>query len=92
MDRRGTLALSVTVAGLVGADWREVISHRESRSGMLAATSLRTTTCRRSPGSTRVEPRGSTASLPRTITLTNASRGRFKSRTRRPAMASSSTE
>ena len=39
------------------------------------AVSSRSSTCRRSPGRRIVEPRGGIASLPRTITLTTASRG-----------------
>ena len=44
----------------------------------------RTSTCSRSPDSSRVEPRGGIAWSSRTITLSSASRGRPRSRTRRP--------
>ena len=61
---------------------------RASRSRNSIATSWRTRTCRRSPASMRVEPRGGIACSPRMITLSSASRGRPSSRTRRPATAS----
>ena len=51
---------------------------------MSSATSSRTITCSRSAASMRVEPRGRSASSPRTITLRSASRGRPSSRTQLP--------
>ncbi len=54
----------------------------------MSATSRRTSTSSRSPASSRVEPRGSTASSPRTISETSASRGSPRSRSRAPTAAS----
>ena len=47
-------------------------------------SSERSSTCRRSPARRMVEPRGGIASPPRTMTLTTASRGSPRSRTRAP--------
>ena len=52
-------------------------------------SSERSSTCRRSPACRMVEPRGGIASSPRTMTLTTASRGSPRSRTRAPTTASS---
>ena len=53
-------------------------------------SSERSRTCRRSPARRTVEPRGGIASRSRTMTLTTASRGSPRSRTRAPTTASSS--
>ena len=74
---------SPSAAAARGAAARPTGPRASARAGrrISSATSSRTSTCSRSPASIRVDPRGSSASSPRTITLSSASRGSPSSRT-----------